>query len=124
MPWWTLLGGLIKEGLEHWRERGQAKHEAKLEEIKHKAKWEAEMADATKYSLKDEYVLVIVSLPIWSIFYGAVTDNADVNYRVGLAMNQLDALPDWYRFTLVTIFLASYGIRLGGALTSMLGKKK
>lgn len=123
MSWWVLLGGLVKEGLSHWQERNQAKHEARLEEIKHRAKWEAEMADATKYSIKDEYVLLIVSLPIWGIVYSAIFDEPEANKRVGLALNQLDVLPDWYKFLVVTVFLASFGIRMGGALTTMLKRK-
>lgn len=124
MPWLSLLGTLIGQGLEHWRERGQAKHEANLEKIRNSAKWEEHMAKASESSWKDEYVLIIVSLPIWGIVFGSLTGDPAVNYRIGLAMNQLDALPDWYKFMTVTLFLGASGIRLGGKLTGMLRGRK
>jgi hypothetical protein len=69
------------------------------------AAWEMEFARQAASSWKDEYELLILSVPMIMCFFpkGAVLVTA------GFAA--LSGTPVWFQGLLITIFLANYGIR-------------
>lgn len=69
------------------------------------AAWEMEFAKQAATSWKDEYELIVVSIPTLMCF----VPGWDVYVAAGFAA--LTATPAWFQFLLVTIFLANYGIR-------------
>lgn len=82
-----------------------------------KIDWEANMADATKNSWKDEFALVVLLLPAILVFIPPLTEQV----REGFAV--LDTLPEWYQYCLYVAILSSFGIRGADKLMSMRGKK-
>lgn len=71
------------------------------------ATWELEQIRNSGW--KDEYVLLIVTLPLWLAFI-------DVSWLHGPAIVQsgFDAVaktPGWYQFVMVSLILAVFGIR-------------
>ena len=67
--------------------------------------WEAEFAKQAAGSWKDEYTLMVVSIPaVMSFIPGAAPIVKD-----GFAA--LDATPHWYQLLTLSIFFATYGIR-------------
>jgi len=124
---WTALIGpiasLVTDWLQSQREKSTAKHKAQLEVIGNTALWEQKMAEATNSSWKDEWFTILLSTPIVAIIYGAVMNDSDVIYRVGLAFNQLDNLPEWYQYLLFVAVFASFGIRGADKISSLLQKR-
>lgn len=67
--------------------------------------WELEMAKQAASSWKDEYTLIVVSIPAILCF---VPGGASY---VASGFEALDKTPTWYQITFISIFLATYGIR-------------
>lgn len=69
------------------------------------AAWEMEFARQAATSWKDEYELIVVSIPTVMCF----VPGWDTYVMKGF--EALGKTPAWFQFLLVTIFLANYGIR-------------
>ena len=67
--------------------------------------WEAQMAQQAASSWKDEYTLIVVSIPAVMAFIPGL----DVYVHNGF--EALGKTPYWYQIMLVSIFFATYGIR-------------
>jgi hypothetical protein len=77
--------------------------------------WDLKMADASASSWKDEWLVIIFSVPLVLSFCGEwgrkIVDD-------GFAA--LAGMPDWYQYTLGVIVAASFGVR---SATKFFGKK-
>jgi hypothetical protein len=69
------------------------------------AAWEMEFARQAGSSWKDEYELLLLSVPLIMCFVPGW------DHYVELGFAALSKTPLWYQGVLVTIFLANYGIR-------------
>lgn len=81
------------------------------------------MADQVAHSWKDEWFTILLSMPIVSIIYGVVMNDAEVIDRVGLAFTQLNSLPEWYQYLLFVAVFASFGIRGADKISTLLNKR-
>ena len=79
--------------------------------------WEANMADATKDSWKDEFALVVLLLPSILVFIPSLTEHVKAGFEV------LNTLPDWYQYLLFIAVSSSFGIKGADKLMSLRGKK-
>lgn len=86
----------------------QAIHERRVKLIEQglhaDAAWEIEQIKNS--GVKDEWVLFLLSIPLVLVFIPATAP------YVMQGFNILESTPGWYRFLVVTIFGAIYGIRL------------
>ena len=81
------------------------------------ADWEKIMAQGTQNSWKDEYLVLLFSIPLILAFLPFQwADKAVAN---GFAA--LDTMPDWYSYTLGVIVASSFAIR---SATKFFGNKK
>lgn len=122
MSWLDILGGLTAPVVGLFQRRAElkaeaAKQKAELADAMHKrqidlitqglaadATWEVEQIKNSSW--KDEYVLIILSIPLIGCF---------ISYTQQIVLNGfliLDKTPDWYRWMVVSIFMAIYGIRI------------
>ena len=87
--------------------KAQGERQAKLasDGLTADAAWEMEFARQAGTSWKDEYELIVVSIPTVMCF----VPGWDVYVFKGF--QALSQTPSWFQFLLVTIFLANYGIR-------------
>ena len=115
MIWGTLLGGAVELG-KNWLqgkvEEQKVKQEVKLEKLRNDANWEATMADATKTSWKDEYLILVLTSPLWFIGYGVAVDNPEIIERVNTGFLTLSELPEYYQYLLYAAVLASFGLKV------------
>jgi len=79
--------------------------------------WEANMADATKDSWKDEFALVVLLLPSILVFIPSLTEHVKAGFEV------LNTLPEWYQYCLYAAILSSFGLRGADKMMGMRGKK-
>ncbi len=119
--------GMVSDWLDHKRKIAGAKTLAKIEIEKarmqsainiseskelHTQNWEILHAEGAKTSWKDEYSLIVISMPFLAYFVG-------LGYLSDQAFEGMKQAPEWYQYTFIALFLASAGIRV----TDMLYKK-
>lgn len=66
--------------------------------------WELEQIKNSGW--KDEYVLILLSIPLVGVFIPRIQDAILVGFEY------LEKCPDWYQWLILIIFTAIYGIRL------------
>ena len=112
--WQALVSPLLslgKQWLSNKAEEKQATHEAKLKRIAQEADWEQTMAQGSLSSYKDEWWVIVLSVPIIAIGWAVLSDNPDIIVRTKEAFVALEDLPEWYQYLLYIAVLSSFGIR-------------
>ncbi len=115
--WINALLGVLGLGGDYLK----AKSELKLTKVKgdinitkQKAKsidtWEQTHAKGSQSSWKDEFWTVVWSVPVIMSFTPGGAEYALAGFEA------LKTMPEWYTYTLMTIVLASFGIRFGGVV--------
>jgi hypothetical protein len=111
----NLAGGYMKNKAEE----KQAKHKAKMSMIKNDADWESKMAEASKESWKDEYLVICLTAPIVFIGYAVGIDDPTIIARVEEGFAALSRLPEWYQYLLFIAVSSSFGIKGADKLMSL-----
>ena len=129
MGWFGILGNLLGIGKDVLGAKAKLKMtklngaiavtQKKAESI---ATWEQTQAKASESSWKDEFWTVIWSIPVILSFVKFSGFDGPAVALDGFAA--LKTMPDWYTYTLMTIVLASFGIRLTGTVKAQLAKWK
>lgn len=76
--------------------------------------WDLEMAKGSANSWKDEWLTILFSIPLILAFIPGMEDVV----KNGFA--QLEAMPEWYQYSVGVIVAASFGVR---SATKFFGKK-
>lgn len=129
MGWFRALLGVIGIGGDYL----QAKSTLKLTKVKGAirvtekkaesiATWEEKQVDASVTSWKDEFWTIVWSVPVILSFMQFGTFDGPAIAQAGFSALKL--MPDWYTYTLMTIVLASFGIRLSGTIKNQLVRWK
>tara|TARA_R100001198_G_scaffold10297_1_gene4460 strand:+ start:330 stop:716 length:387 start_codon:yes stop_codon:yes gene_type:complete len=114
----TWLDGKVeKTKAESATKVAKAKAEATIMEKKATGEidWDLTMAEGSKHSWKDEWLTILFSVPLVLAFCGEWGREI-----VAQGFTALDAMPDYYKYTLGIIVSASFGTR---AATKFFGKK-
>ena len=126
---WTALIGPVSELAGTWLkgsvEKSKAKTEAKVAKAKAEATimekkatgeidWDFEMARASSSSWKDEWLVILFSIPLILAFIPGMEE------VVANGFKQLEMMPEWYQYSLGVIVAASFGVR---SATKFFGKK-
>ena len=72
----------------------------------HEAGWEKIMAQGTVHSLKDEWLVLLFSIPLILAFCGEWGRQI-----VSDGFAALDTMPEWYQYSLGVIVASSFAIR-------------
>jgi hypothetical protein len=76
--------------------------------------WDIEMARSSASSWKDEWLVILFSIPLILAFIPGMED------VVRNGFEQLNKMPEWYQYSLGVIVAASFGVR---SATKFFGKK-
>ena len=76
--------------------------------------WDLKMADASVSSRKDEWLVILFSIPLILAFIPGMED------IVSRGFQQLEQMPEWYQYSLGGIVAASFGVR---SATKLFNKK-
>lgn len=117
-----LLGGFAPQLAEIYIEKKRLKQEVVLEQMRGKVAYEKaktiraensegrdhewELLSIKNSGWKDEWVLIIMSIPMVFVFIPFTQDTIMKGFVA------LGETPLWYRTTVMTIYLATFGIRL------------
>lgn len=118
----TLLGSFSETAAEVYLEKKRLKHAREMEKLKGKVAYEiakteraarSEGYDADWETLsiqnsgwKDEATWIVLSIPIVLVFVPGLQP------YIAQGFDHLDNLPDWYRWLVVMIYGATFGIRI------------
>ena len=109
----SAVGGIVSAYMENKVEQTKAKGALSIAIENRKTRmatgeidWDQTMAEASKDSWKDEYILLLWSIPLVLSFTG--DDGVDVVMR---GFEALETAPNWYTMSLGIIVAASYGVR-------------
>ena len=76
--------------------------------------WDIAMAEGSKHSWKDEWLTILFSIPLILAFIPGMEE------VVANGFEQLEAMPQWYQYSLGVIVAASFGVR---SATKFFGKR-
>ena len=76
--------------------------------------WDLAMAEGSKHSWKDEWLVILFSIPLILAFIPGMEE------VVANGFLQLEMMPEWYQYSLGVIVAASFGVR---SATKFFGKK-
>lgn len=95
----------------------QAKSAIKLSETEQAGniQWDVTMAEASKDSWKDEWITILVSVPVIMCFIPATQDVVLRGFEI------LEELPEWFQLTIGVVVAASFGFR---KVADVIGKAK
>ena len=87
----------------------QSMHAEKMArgEIEYKAK----VIESNDKGWKDEFVLILVSLPILVLVYSIFTDDPTIRDRLDAFFEYFKQLPYWYQAIFIGIVSAIYGLK-------------
>jgi hypothetical protein len=126
MLWESVVGGLLgkvaPKVADYYIQKSELKHEREMEKIKGKIAYEKakteraiksegydhdwEMASIQNSGWKDEFVLIILSVPMFFVFVPGLEPYISVGFE------KLATTPDWYRWLVMMIYGATFGIRV------------
>ena len=116
---WTALiapiGGIISTWMKGKQVIAEAKIEREVKALSNEANWDMVQAEASKESWKDEWLTVLISIPLVMAFIPGM----DEYLRAGF--NVLEDCPEWYQYLVGVVFAASFGIK---KVTDIFARKK
>ena len=118
----TLTGQTVESVLNYQATKIRLKADIELEKLRGKAAWEAaktqrasesegrdhewELLSIQNSGWKDEWVLIVLSIPMILSFIPVTVLYVEEGFRV------LEETPTWYRVVVASIYLATFGLRL------------
>ena len=116
--WLSAIKLAINAGTHVYKQRQQTKMLMADAETKHAQKLANGELEYTKViksdqqnSWKDEFVLVLVSLPILLLVYSVFSDDPDIKIKIDLFFQYFKELPMWFQILFVSVVGAIYGIK-------------
>ena len=124
--WETIVGKLLgtfsEKAADVYMQKRQLKHEVKMEELRGKAAWQRALTQRASESegrdvdwesqsiansgWKDEMVIIILSIPMVGTFIPGIQPYIAEGFRL------LETTPQWYRWLVLMIYAATFGIRV------------
>jgi len=117
-----LIGTLPETVVDYYKEKKKLEQEVELEKLRGKAEWERqktmrasesegrdadwELESIRNSGWKDEWVLVLLSIPLIFVFIPWTQPTVLEGFAA------LETTPDWYRWLIMIIFTAIFGIRV------------
>jgi len=114
---------LGKEFLQGKAEEKKAIQQRKINQINNDADWESKMAEASANSWKDEYLTIVLTLPIIAVGYSIVTGDQSVIDRLNDGFLALERLPEWYQYLLFLACSSAFAVKGADKIMNLRKKK-
>ena len=116
--WWNIIPTVFKIGADIYKNRKESELlESQAERLyyermaKGEIEYQKEVYNDQDKSWKDEFVLIVVCIPIfvlaWSIFSG----DSHIQEKLDLFFEYFNKFPEFYKWLIVGIFGAIYGLK-------------
>jgi uncharacterized ion transporter superfamily protein YfcC len=87
----------------------QAKHAEKM--ASSELEYSGKLLEARQSDWKDEFVLVVLTLPILVIAYGVFSDDPGAAEKIKEFFEQFQQLPSWFTNLWILVVASIYGIK-------------
>ena len=111
-----MVGGMASTWIESKAESQKLNLEIKKKQLTGDIDWDLEAMKGSQSSWKEEYLVILFSIPLILCFCGSWGRNI-----VEQGFSALETMPEGYQVTLCCIVAASFGIR---SVTKFFGMKK
>ena len=118
MMWFGLAKMALRTGAEVYKNRQESKILHSLAEKKHLEKvvageieYKNTVLQSHKNDLKDEFVLLLISIPILLLAWSVFSDDPDIQMKLDLFFNRFANLPMFYQALVVGAFSTILGVR-------------
>ena len=118
MAWFSLAKVAIQAGSHIFKKRQETKmmmadaqhhHAAKM--AKGEIDYQGKLLEARQSDWKDEFVLVVLTLPILVIAYGVFSDDPGAAAKIKEFFEQFQQLPSWFTNLWILVVASIYGIK-------------
>ena len=118
MAWFSLAKVAIQAGSHIFKKRQETKmmmadaqhhHAAKM--AKGEIDYQGKLLEARQSDWKDEFVLVVLTLPILVIAYGVFSEDPSASAKIKEFFEQFQQLPSWFTNLWILVVASIYGIK-------------
>ena len=117
MPW-NLLGMALKTGAKIYSDKQKTKEALSEARLLHAEKmrrgdieFSGKVFEHQKGDWKDEFVLLVVSSPLFLLAYSVFAEDEDIQAKIDLYFQKLQEMPWWLVSLWISIVAAIYGIK-------------
>jgi len=118
MIWFGLAKMALKTGAEVYKNRQESKILNSLAERKHLEKvvsgeveYKSKVIESHRGDLKDEFCLLLISLPILLLAWSVFSDDPDIQMKLDLFFDRFNQFPMWFQALIVGAFSTILGVR-------------
>ena len=118
MAWFSLAKVAIQAGSHIFKKRQETKmmmadaqhhHAAKM--ARGETEYQGKLLEARQADWKDEFVLVVLTLPILVIAYGVFSEDPTASAKIKEFFEQFQQLPSWFTNLWILVVASIYGIK-------------
>jgi hypothetical protein len=116
--WFNLLSMGIKGGTHIYKNKQRTKmlmsdaqslHAERM--AKGEIEYKAKIIESNDKGWKDEFVLILISIPILILGYSIFSDDPDIRTKLDLFFEYFNQLPYWYQAIFIGVVSAIYGLK-------------
>ena len=101
-----------------------AQHMAASKMARGETEYQGKLLEARQSDWKDEFVLVVLTLPILVIAYGVFSDDPGASAKIKEFLEQFQQLPSWFTNLWILVVASIYGIKGTQIFRGGVGKDK
>jgi hypothetical protein len=116
--WWNLIGMAVKTGAEVYKNRQESKAlESQAQKLHYERmargeiEYQGKIMDSNSQSWKDEFVLILISIPILLLGWSVFSDDEEIKVKLDTFFTYFGNLPLWYQALFVGVVSAIYGLK-------------
>ena len=116
---WNVVGQIVSTGFKVMQTRSQTKQVKAMAEQKHyermldgKIEYEIAKQNQMDNSWRDEWVTIILSLPLLIVFGSIFLDKPEWITKLKEGFETLNQLPEWYIYALLAAIASSFGLKV------------
>ena len=118
MAWFSLAKVALQAGTHIFKKRQETKmamadaqhmHAAKM--ARGESEYQGKLLEARQSDWKDEFVLVVLTLPILVIAYGVFSEDPAASAKIKEFFEEFQQLPSWFTNLWILVVASIYGIK-------------
>ena len=128
--WFNVIGLGIKTAAKLYSDKQKTKEalsEARLlhaEKMKRgEIEYQGKVFDNQKGDWKDEFVLLVLSSPLFLLAYSVFAEDEEIGAKLDLYFEKLQAMPWWITGLWISVVAAIYGIKATDIINTKKGEK-
>ena len=118
MAWFSLAKVALQAGTHIFKKRQETKmmmadaqHHHAVKMAKGDIEYQGKLLEARQSDWKDEFVLVVLTLPILVIAYGVFSEDPEAAAKIKEFFVQFQQLPSWFTNLWILVVASVYGIK-------------